>query len=165
MNYPQTLQPTYIEQIGGWEIAKATPVFREWDGDPVEVDDPRKPLINLDSEAVYTEIAILRLFEAAGWQGAWLDTYYRRYRAAIHEDVVLPSDKEALLKSISPRQAGRFDVFCWKDDTMLFAESKWRDHDSINANQEQWLAAAIAYGLPLESFLIVEWSLEVVDGR
>jgi len=51
------------------------------------------------------------------------------------------------------------DVFCWKDDSIIFAESKCLSKDKIRPNQIQWLDAALNYGLKEESFLMVEWDL------
>ena len=45
---------------------------------------------------------------------------------------------------------------------LRFVESKWRGHDSIGPHQVDWLRAARAAGVPLESFLIVEWSFAEV---
>jgi hypothetical protein len=49
---------------------------------------------------------------------------------------------------------------CWRGDVPLFVESKWKDHDQINENQRRWLQAALEVGIPIRSFLIVEWTLE-----
>ena len=54
---------------------------------------------------------------------------------------------------------GCWDVFCWKGDMTLFAEAKRRGRDQIRDTQKRWLAAALDMGVPLESLLIVEWSL------
>lgn len=159
IDYPEILKPTATEQIGDVHVQKAQPTFQVWQGEPVAVDDEKKALINMNGEPVYAEIAILRLFEADGWEGVWLDTYYRRYRVSIHEDVELPESRFDLLNSISKSSGGRFDVFCWKGDQVIFAEAKRQGDDSVRDSQAKWLAVALDYGLPLESFMIVEWEL------
>jgi len=42
----------------------------------------------------------------------------------------------------------------------VFAESKLKEKDRIRASQRQWLQAALAVGIRLDAFPIVEWSLE-----
>jgi hypothetical protein len=41
----------------------------------------------------------------------------------------------------------------------MFAESKHAGRDKIRDSQRNWFAAAIEEGYPIESFLIVEWSI------
>jgi hypothetical protein len=51
-------------------------------------------------------------------------------------------------------------VFCWKEDGgYLFAEAKRYKYNKIRASQRKWLEAALQQGLPLTSFLLVEWTL------
>ena len=76
--------------------------------------------------------------------------------------VDLPPGQEALLERIYERAGARegcWDVFCWKGDRQVFAEAKWQGHDRIRETQRRWLEAALAIGLPIESFLVVEWSM------
>ena len=43
-------------------------------------------------------------------------------------------------------------------DEVAFAESKRRGSDKLRLSQVRWLQAALEAGIPLECFLIVEWS-------
>ena len=110
-------------------------------------------------------MAILREFEKDGWSGVWVDTYGEKYRVAYcgeSGEVQLPPVRKALLERIrraAGSKHGCFDVFCWKGDMLLFAEAKRRGRDRIRETQKRWLAAALNVGVPLESPLIVEWSL------
>jgi hypothetical protein len=75
--------------------------------------------------------------------------------------VRLSGDKLQLLKAIHQRAgsaSGCFDVFCWKDDSVVFAESKRRSKDEIWQTQLAWLEAAMQTGLDASAFLIVEWT-------
>jgi hypothetical protein len=95
----------------------------------------------------------------------WMDTYRRKFRADYWNapPVELPQEPQALLDRISAVRGGKhrgtWDVFCWRDDEYLFAESKWKNHDRLNPAQLDWLDAALSLDMPLPSFLIVEWSL------
>ncbi len=49
-------------------------------------------------------------------------------------------------------------LMCWRNEDIVFAESKWKGHDAIPLSV-QWLEAALDLGHPLDSFLVVEWSI------
>ncbi len=103
--------------------------------------------------------------QVEGWQGAWIDTYRNRKRIAIDKFVKLPPDRSELLKQIyqsAGSKAGCFDVYCWRDKQILFAEAKRKGQDRIQDTQRRWLAGALDNGLPFEAFLLVEWSLAEV---
>jgi disulfide oxidoreductase YuzD len=50
-------------------------------------------------------------------------------------------------------------VFCWKEDKVIFAESKRKSKDKIRQTQIHWLETAIKYGFNEKSFLMVEWDI------
>jgi hypothetical protein len=144
IQYPSGLVPTTVEKLtllSGRVVSlpKATPVFQRWQG-LVSVDTyGNKPLINLDGEVVYAELAILRLFQAS-----------------------LPEEQDKLLQQIyqtAQTTKGCFDIFCWQHDMVLFAESKRKSRDQIRQTQLKWLEGAMALGLSPDSFLLVEWTL------
>lgn len=169
MSYPEILTPNNKEIIllpsgRQIEIPKTTPFFSLWTGEPIKDRYGNKPLLNFNGQPVFAELAILGVLQNDGWQGAWVDTYRRKYRTSCNplNEIALPSRQLELLNRLYQRaglRSGCWDVFCWKDDAYLFAESKWHKRDSIRDNQKQWLQSALAYGLPITSFLIVEWSV------
>jgi hypothetical protein len=70
-------------------------------------------------------------------------------------------DRLQLLKAIHQRAGSAsvcFDVFCWKDDFIIFAESKHKHKDEIRQTQLAWLDAAMQTGPDASAFLIVEWT-------
>ncbi len=166
------LEPQSIQQIelpSGREItiAKATPVFRKWAGEiPVDTFNG-KPLLELNGEMVFAELAILRSFQQAGWDGRWIDSFHQRFLTQYWPTPVsepLPAKAQSVLDRIRAQGGGSggcFDVFCWRGDELLFAESKWRDR--VLPTQIQWLEAALNIGIPVGSFLIVQWRFE--EGR
>ena len=90
----------------------------------------------------------------------WGDSFYRGYRVTPDEPVTFPAEREALLSQIKAavgNRGGCFDVYAWRDGSVLFAELKLSGKDRIRARQRRWLAGAVACGLPLESLLVVEW--------
>ena len=169
--FPKNLEPNAIETFrlfSGAEIQipKATPCFEKWSGETLADTYGNKTLLNFDGEPVFAELAILRIFQNDGWSGVWVDTYRRKYRTEYWNNengVDLPTDKRAFLDNIyknADSTKGCWDVFCWREESVIFAESKRLSKDKIRATQINWLEAALNCGLKKEtSFLIVEWTL------
>jgi hypothetical protein len=122
-----------------------------------------KPVLELNGEMVFAELAILRIFQQAGWEGRWIDSYRHRFLTGYWPEPItheLPDAQKSIFDSIQRKAGGMggcFDVFCWRRGVPLFIESKWKGHDHINDNQRRWLQAALDVGIPIEAFLIVEW--------
>jgi hypothetical protein len=147
-------------------IPKAQPQFRAWRGEVPGDTYGGKAVVDAGGEPAFAELAILRLFETDGWEGVWIDTYRNKYRRGywgVEPILSLPTGPAELLHRIHDARgtgrSGTWDLCCWKDDSVLFAESKRARKDAIRSSQVTWLAAAIALGLPLEAFLVVEWTL------
>lgn len=73
---------------------------------------------NLRSCLLFAELVILRLFEAAGWRGVWVDTYRKCFGKDCPDSVgreEIPEDKLAVLEGIYKVAAnsGCFDIFVW----------------------------------------------------
>lgn len=148
-------------------VGKVNPTFSPWQGDPVEDDYGGKPILDIDGEPLFAELAILQELQSNGWDGGcWMDTYGRRLRTEMppqSQPVQLPADREALLSDLRERNegwSGAWDVFAWKEDRVLFAEAKRHGHDAIRESQLRWLEAALSADLDPESFLVVEWQLK-----
>jgi hypothetical protein len=172
IDYPNLLTPTTIEEIelpSGIlvSVPKAIPVFEKWSGEPVKDTYNNKPVLNFEGKATFAEIIILRIFQSAGWNGVWIDTYRQKFRTSYwpKDSIELPSEQNQLLPRIykeAGSNKGCWDVFCWKGESYLFAESKRQGRDKIRDTQRRWLEAAINCGVPLTSFLVVEWKEETI---
>lgn len=164
------LSPGYEQRIAlpsGREVRvpKVTPVFHGWHG-PLPADRyGNKQVLEYNREMLFAELLILRIFEQAGWDGRWIDTFRNKYRTGYWtngESKELPAAEQVILDAIRAKAGhggGCFDVFCWRDKERVFVESKWKGNDVINKNQKRWLESALTLGIPLECFLIVEWTL------
>src|ERR1700689_5343412 len=145
-------------------VAKATPLFRKWTREMPRDTFNGKPLLEFNGEMVFAELAILRTFQQVGWDGRWIDSYHQRYLTEYWPTPVskpLPAKQQSILDRIRAKAGGTggcFDVFCWRDEELSFAESKWRD--KILKTQTRWLEAALDIGIPTKSFLIVQWGFE-----
>ncbi|MBL7985350.1 MAG: hypothetical protein JNM91_10150, partial [Flavobacteriales bacterium] len=54
--------------------------------------------------------------------------------------------------------SGCWDVVVWKNDRLVFAESKKQRKDRMRGTQLRWMEAAIECRCNMEDFLLVEWS-------
>ena len=143
--------------------------FDAWKGKTPEFDFGRKPILDFDGEACFAELGILRLFLKQGWEGAWVETYGGTHFlnsmpqswSLKSEHVSIPIEKENILKKIWKAGNTRacFDVVVWKGDKMLFCEAKRIKKDRVNEAQKKFIQGALLCGIPLSSFLIIEWDL------
>ncbi|MDW8326180.1 MAG: hypothetical protein RMK99_06405 [Anaerolineales bacterium] len=168
MQYPKLLCPVAYEEcklISGpvVRLPKATSTFRRWRGvSPIDTYGS-KPIIDIDGSPGYAELAILKLLQKENWQGVWIDTFRKVRRSAIDICAHLPPDQDKLLEKIyttAGTKSGCFDVFCWRPDGVLFVEAKQKGRDRIRQTQIRWLSAALQIGIPIGSFLVVEWQAE-----
>lgn len=142
-------------------------VFKKWAGKSPTFDFGRKPIVDYQGKPVFAELAILKLFIALGWDGVWVESY-----GGIHflkempkswklakDHISIPKDKEALLKNI--QKAGKttacFDVLIWKDNDIIFCESKHKGKDKLTNAQIKFIEGALSCGVPEKSLLIAEW--------
>lgn len=171
MQLPDGLTPTSSELIRlstnkTVRIPKATPEFRRWRGAIPPDTYGGKAIVEAGGAPAFVELAILRLLEADGWDGVWIDTYRNKFRRGYWDVPALPQlppRPAALLQRILDHRdkgrSGTWDIFAWRGKDVLFAESKRRGKDAIRPTQITWLAAALAQGHPEDAFLVVEWSL------
>jgi hypothetical protein len=166
-SYPPELNPTQYEVIvlpsgNKIEIPKTHPTFNPRLGNfPVD-NYGRKPVLDFNGKKDFAELIILKLFLNKGWNGVWVDTFSHKYRTSFwpKNEVKLPLEPNQIIDNIYKNTGSRYgcwDVFCWKDNQYLFAEAKRSQHDRIRDTQKKFLEAAINFGLPKTSFLIVEW--------
>ena len=176
--YPHFLNPAYSEVFNleskAIEVPKCIIQFQKWNGTPVKETFGGKPIVSVDGKPMFAEMAIMTLFINDGWQARWVETYGRRNKEAIcltewkddkyanqkHE----PINDEKTLETITGiaklnnnSYSGCWDVLAWKNGMVIFAEAKRNNKDSIRANQNNWLAAALSFGLRPENFLLVQW--------
>jgi hypothetical protein len=157
------------------QVPLCRPNFTAYTGDEQPDTFGGKQLLLVNDRPQFAEVAILRAFQAEGWQGRWLETYpFRknpRHWNAWHPDG--PRAQEHLpiteawvnerLQAIATENGNTFsgcwDVVAWKDDRLVFAESKKQKKDRMRGTQLRWLEAALRCGCAVDDFLIVEWSL------
>jgi hypothetical protein len=161
-------------------VALTRPVFSTWpSGRPRPADTKGgKPLIDLDGEVMFAELALLTLLLRDGWEGRWVDNYplpptFRlTYWDASFNKLSRPQADRGLPETIKElyneicvlagdeRGGGAWDVVAWRGEEILFLEAKRRSSgDKLRAEQKLWLQAALGMKVPLDCFLFAEWIL------
>jgi hypothetical protein len=136
-------------------VAKFCCVFRKWQGTPIADTYGGKAVLDCEGDPVFAELA--------SWlDGVWNDRYRGKYRTGLPgltEPVQLLEEQARLLERISGTRlrGGCFDVIVWKEHQTRFLELKRRKRDKIRDTQAAWLEAALAEGLSVNDFAIVEW--------
>jgi hypothetical protein len=158
-------------------IPKYSPTFKRWLGEPLKETFGGKMLLEVEGKPMFAELAIMHLFLKADWQARWVETYAKNKMAPIflsewkddkykNQSPYAITDKKVLecLSNIAAinnnNYGGCWDVVAWKDDSIIFAESKRQKQDRIKETQINWLTAALAYGLKPENFAMIEWGME-----
>lgn len=140
--------------------------FNEWKGKPIDYTYGNKAVIDYNSEPLFAELAVLRIFEENGWSGVWVDSYRRKYRIGLPkviEPIEIPKDKEDLINKIKEKtgkSGGCWDVLVWKDNQILFIELKRKKKDKIQDTQILWLEESLKEGLLPENFILFEWDIK-----
>ena len=122
MRTPALLTPTTTERVllpSGREEAlpKTTPRFPKWQGEFPWSTYGGKPILDFRGEPLYAEFVILRLLEAEGWSGVWVNSvrrgpYPRRWTPSPIM-ILPPSNSLDLLDRIYARigkRSGAFDI-------------------------------------------------------
>jgi hypothetical protein len=135
-------------------VPRCRGTFSPWQGKPIRDTYGGKAVLEFDRKPVFAELAILGTLQNAGWDGAWVDTYWRTFRRSMPpHSCDLPSHAQRLDERIcranSGKTSGCFDIFAWRKRAYLFVESKRKSQDSIQVTQKAWIEAALRSEVPL----------------
>jgi hypothetical protein len=170
VKWPENLSPSASEPVElpdgvSVVVPKTNPTFRRWSGRPLGDTFGNKTVLDFEGRPAFAELAILWSFIATGWDGVWVDSYGKRHLREFWPVPVsreIPPEQHQLLREITSGAAGHgrpWDVFCWSEAGVIFAEAKRKGRDPIRPTQIAFLTSALHLGLPISSFLIVEWSV------
>ncbi len=113
-----------------------------------------KPLVSVDGDAMFGELAIVRWLEKDGWQAFWVDTFHRQqfWRVMPHRGrpVALPEQLRARYDAVVAANGGRprgfFDVIASRGDQVIHLEYKGAG-DWSNRNETGWIESALRAGV------------------
>jgi hypothetical protein len=132
-----------------------------------------KPLVSLDKQALFPELALLALFRKAGWDGAWADTTHRKYFDRMPNQSkgvsLAPAIGQALTRiseGAGPGRSGCWDLVLWSNRTIVFvAASPTPLAGGVGEARGRWLDAALRTGFSAGQFVVVEWDYRKVVVR
>jgi hypothetical protein len=169
MNYPASLQPTTTETLTlpsgrSFAFPKATPTFAKWPGEFSGSTYGKKAVHDFNGRPAFAELAILWTLQNEGWQGVWVDKKVFRTDFWNSPPTKNPASKTQFVTrrdlESSENTARSMGCVCWKDDRVLFCECKRGKRDEIQESQLLFAETALNAGLPLDSFLFVEWKTD-----
>lgn len=112
-----------------------------------------KPLVEVNGQAVFGEIAIVRCLEQDGWSALWADTFHGRKFWRDMPHLGKPAEPPPHVRDLYNRIAafkgtpsGCFDVVAWRDDRVIWLEYKGPG-DKANKNEALWIEAALLAGV------------------
>ena len=179
--YPKFLTPSEFEIFTinkiDYEVPKCIVKFEKWTGNDIKETFGGKPIVSINEKPMFAELAIMQHFILEGWEGRWIETYGKsknspiclsewkddKYKNQVHNPI-LNINVLNLLNKIAIENnnsySGCWDVISWKNENIIFAESKRTKKDSIRITQNNWLKAGLKSGLSLSNFLIVQWDFK-----
>lgn len=120
-----------------------------------------KPLVDVDGESVFGELAIVRWLAKDRWSALWADTFHGRKFWSDMPHRGTPVDPPARVKDLYDRIAmrkggpsGCFDVVAWSEERIVWLEYKG-PKDKPNRNELCWLEAAIGAGVRESDLVLV----------
>lgn len=155
-------------------ILRATTWFSPWRRKITINTFGNKPVLDVNGEQTFAEVAILRMFQSSGWEARWLEAYNASPRWPLvldrwHPDGikarrVVPIGNaavEQLLTDVIANNGGKcrgcWDIVAWRGAALVFAEAKRARKDRLLDTQRCWLDASLDAGLSEDSFVVVEW--------
>jgi hypothetical protein len=126
-----------------------------------------KPLVVVNDEILFGELAILRYLQMDGWDGVWVDTFHGRVNGKLFWSSMPPNGfgsltEEAMsiynriVQTNGGKSSGFFDVFAWKNGRFVFLEYKGKG-DSSNLNETRWIDAALKCDIRPEDMFFVTY--------
>lgn len=158
-------------------IPERNMLFRRWSGVPINHTFGNKGLIDIDGKPMFAELAIAETMKRDGYETRWVEVYGRGNKEPIYltqwkdapykDQVNVPIQERwitdtlaGIAKLNNNSYKGCWDVIAWRNDKLLFVESKRKKRDSVRGSQIAWLEACLKYGLTPENFLILQWDFE-----
>ena len=171
MKFPIQLIPTKTKLVPlpsseSVELPVCQPVFRRWNGKPLDFDFGTKPIVDDHGKPAFAELALLSLLRSSGWDGVWVSAFggihFLRempssWKLASHH-VAIPKEKDEFLRTIWKVAGAKacFDILAWKDADILFCEAKY-GRDKLTEAERKFVQAAMQCEVPSDSLMIAEW--------
>lgn len=128
---------------------------------PALLSPPNKPALEFEGQPMWHEFIVLALLKRDGWDGVWTKNFGgAAFWTGPGVEKAIPSKAmetfEGLKKIVG--KGGSWDVFAWRDEGLLFVESKQRAKDKLRENQLRWLESGLQADCQI-GFAIAEYTL------
>ncbi|MGO9310307.1 MAG: hypothetical protein ACLQDL_14975 [Spirochaetia bacterium] len=132
-----------------------------------------KPLVLVEKQVAFPEIAVLALFRKMGWEGAWVDVQHHKFFDRMpnqSKGMSLGAHANQAIARIAAyndnSRAGCWDLVLWSERAVAFAAVvESAQGAAIGQARTRWLAAAVKSGLSASQFVVVEWDYRRVVVR
>ena len=149
-----------------------------------------KPLVLVEKQAVFPELAVLAFFRRKGWDGAWVDASHRKFFDKMpnqSKGISLGAHANQVLARIAQYavngRAGCWDLVLWAERAVAFAaviSSEAAESGkaagpgktgepgrapALGEARTRWLGAAVKSGMSAGQFAVVEWEYRKVAAR
>ena len=131
-----------------------------------------KPLVLVEKQAVFPELAVLAFFRRKGWEGAWVDASHRKFFDKMpnqSKGISLGAHASQVLARIAQYadngRAGCWDLVLWADRAVAFAAVISGEAGALGEARTRWLGAAVKSGMSAGQFAVVEWEYRKVAAR
>jgi hypothetical protein len=140
-----------------------------------------KPLVLVEKQVAFPEIAILSFFKKMGWEGAWVDSQHRKFFDRMPNQskgmslVAHASQAVARIAQYNDNsRVGCWDLVLWADRAVAFAAVVAVSPDpaaggsalsEVGEARTRWMAAAMKSGMSASQFVVVEWGYRKVVAR
>lgn len=143
-----------------------------------------RPLVLVDKQAVFPELAVLAFFRKKGWEGAWVDASHRKYFDRMpnqSKGISLGAHANQMLARIAQYsdhgREGCWDLVLWAERAVAFAAvvgsetgrsgpaGRHGTASLLGEARTRWLGAAVKSGMSAGQFAVVEWEYRKVAAR
>ena len=134
-----------------------------------------KPLVLVEKQAVFPELAVLAFFRRKGWEGAWVDASHRKFFDKMpnqSKGISLGAHANQVLARITQYadngRAGCWDLVLWAEKAVAFAAvigTETGKAAALGEARTRWLGAAVKSGMSAGQFAVVEWEYRKVAAR